>query len=85
MLGVGIEDRVARRYIRAKAKHFRIDKRRLKGLNDPDKNLDQMRQEGGYSKWEIELVPVRNIVVEKVWKPNRFDKPLDRMRRAASG
>ena len=68
-------EQLVRRFLaRAPGKHYRFDKRRLKGLNDPASNEDQMRTLGGYSKWHIEIVPIKDIRVPKVWRPDRFEK-----------
>lgn len=75
---VMLAERVAQRF--AAQRHYRIDSRRLKRLNDPDTQAQQARDHGGYSKWRIEVVPIDRIVVPKVWKPLRFDKALAAMK-----
>lgn len=75
-------ERVASRFLQARAgkKHYRINRRRLKHLNDREKNLEMAREQGGYTKWHIEVVPISSIAVEKVWKPKRFENALEKMK-----
>lgn len=79
-----IAERVARRFLGRTQKHYRINKRRVKSLNDPEKNLEMMRQDGGYTKWHIEIVPIRDVVVEKVWKPKRLEDALEKMKKGVA-
>lgn len=78
--------RVVRRYLAARRRFYRYDRRRLKMLNDPSGREDLMRLDGGYAKYRIEIVPLKDVKVPKVWNQGRFDqakalieqgKPLD--------
>jgi len=74
--------------------HYKVDFRKLREMNSPAFRQEQMRMEGGYNKWRVELVPIRDIRVPKVWNPGRFDQakklidkgtPLDPIRATKVG
>jgi len=77
---VASPERVVRRFLaRARGKHYRYTDRELKRYNDPEVNEQSMRENGGYSVYRIEIVPIRDIKVPKVWKPSRFEKSKARL------
>lgn len=91
---MGLPERVLRRFIAAQAKHYRVDRRLLKVLNDKDAQMDSARFQGGYEKYDIKIVPLSKVNVPKVWNPPRFEKarahmeagqPLDPVRVVVKG
>jgi len=78
--GKGPAGRLAQRFMaRARGKHYRYTDRELKRGNDPEVWEDSKRSLGGYNEYRIEIVPIRDIRVPKVWKPGRFEKARDRI------
>lgn len=74
---MGSAERVARRYqAKVRGKHYKVNKRKLKDLNDPEVRKESMAQDGGYSEWRIEIVPIRDIQVPPVWNPGRYEEAL---------
>ncbi len=67
--------RVVRRF-RAAKKHYPINRRKLKNLNDPAARKESMATYGGYDDWRIEIVPIKDIRVPVVWNPKRYDEAL---------
>lgn len=65
-------------------RHYRVDKRELRRLNDKQARQDSKRTHGGYEQWAIEIVPIKDIAVPKVWKPNRFAKALQWLKEGKS-
>ena len=62
------------RSVLARAKHYRYDSQKLKQYNNPEVREESMRVDGGYSEWRIEIVPIKDIRIPKVWHPGRFEK-----------
>lgn len=82
------------RSVLARQKHYKYDDRRLRQLNSPSGREEGMRLDGGYEVWHVEIVPLRDVHVPKVWKPERFEKakalmekgvPLDPIRATKVG
>lgn len=71
-------ERVARRYLAAKTSaqktHFKIDRRKLKDLNDPERWEEDAKHLGGYYKYRIALIPIKDIRLPKVWNPGRYEE-----------
>lgn len=78
------EFRTLREYIhevvRRRKTHFVIDNRRLADLNDRAGRRESMKEDGGYYKYSIKLIPVADIDVPPVWNPGRFDQALKHMK-----
>jgi hypothetical protein len=70
--------RLIERFARSQ-KHYRYTDRELQRGNDPDVWKDSMQAYGGYNEYRIEVIPIRDIRVPKVWKPSRFEKAQKRI------
>ena len=80
-----LEERVVRRF-QAGRTYYKYDRRKLKSHNDPAAQREEAKHRGGYSKYEIRLLPIKDIRLPKVWNPGRYErakalieagKPLD--------
>lgn len=86
--------RVARRVRSAVLKHYKVDRRILETLNDPEGWQESSKYDGGYFKYTIKSIPISKVIVPKVWNHGRFDKakaliekgtPLDPVRLTERG
>lgn len=62
-------------------KHYKYDRRKLRTRNDPAVQEASKKQDGGYSVYRIEIVPLRDIKVPAVWNPGRLSQALEHMRK----
>lgn len=63
--------RVAQRF--AAKKHYRVDDRKLKAWNRPSVWREQAAETGFYQKYDIRILPLRDVMVPKVWSAQKFD------------
>jgi hypothetical protein len=61
------------------ARHYVVDERTLRRYNDPESRADSMAYEGGYNEHRIEIVPLADIDVPKVWSEGKFEQALARL------
>jgi hypothetical protein len=72
-----VAEKVVRRFLaKIRGKHYKVNKRKLKALNDPEVRKESMGHDGGYSVWRIEIVPIKDIRVPPVWNQGRYDGAL---------
>jgi len=78
----------------SRRKNYRYDRRMLKNLNDPESQREEAKEYGSYTKTEIKLVPIKDIILPAVWGPEKYEaakkfiesgKPLDPVRLSPSG
>lgn len=62
--------------------------------SNPEIRKESMQQDGGYTVWRIEIVPIKDIRVPPVWNQGRYDealkylqsgKPIDPIRASKEG
>ena len=68
--------RVAYRYLKAKPKHYKLDRSdaRRRTRRDKETEEEEARDWGFYSYRKLSIVPLSKIVAQKVWHPRRIAK-----------
>jgi len=72
--------KILRRF-KAGRSYYKYDTRRLRQRNNPESQAESAREYGGYSKYEIKIIPIKSIKVPEVWNPPRFEKALELMKK----